>query len=75
MSIRLTSGNASYTGAVAEVCPLKGHSSISRYRSPALSASACTSRSRWTIATTASRPSIPGTGGSTSTRFSDDAIG
>ena len=42
----------------------RGHSSISRHRSPPLSAPACTSRSRRTSATTASRPSIPRTGGS-----------
>jgi hypothetical protein len=41
----------------------RGHGSISRHRSPPAVASACSSRSRQTSATTASRPSIPITGG------------
>ena len=41
----------------------RGHSSISRHRSPPSSAPARTSRSRRTSATTASRPSIPRTAG------------
>lgn len=42
----------------------RGHGSISRHRSPPMSAMACTSPSRRTSAATASRPSIPMTGGS-----------
>jgi hypothetical protein len=42
----------------------RGYGSISRHRSPPMSAPACTSRSRRTSAATASRPPIPMTGGS-----------
>ena len=42
----------------------RGHGTISRHSSPPLSAPACTSRSRRTSVTTASRPSIPRRGGS-----------
>lgn len=41
----------------------RGHGSISGHRSPPAAASACSSPSRQTSATTASRPSIPITGG------------
>jgi hypothetical protein len=42
----------------------RGHGSISRHRPPPMSSRACASPSRRTPAATASRPSIPRTGGS-----------